>query len=156
MKKLFPVLLLTMIVGLFSSCVIVTTESAPPTYSMTFSNDTQSHVYDWYVKDSSGKNYPISENNYCEVPRGTSSTKSGLKENDYQMWFCLLSTRTADVYLYTQRYTHLNQNQVFYLSEQAFYARSVAGTSDDNSENNYVLKTADGTVLELETCVIEK
>ena len=155
MNKLLSILLVAMTAVMLSSCIIVNTADSTPTYSMTFSNDTQSYVYDWYLKDRAGENYAKSDN-YCEVPRGTSSTKSGLKERDYQVWFCLLSTRNADVYLYTNNYTHLDRDQVFYLYDQSFYARSAAGAADENAEPEYVLRTADGTIIELETCVIEK
>ena len=85
---------------------------------------------------------------------GDRSTKKGLKEKDYQIWFCLLATREIDVYAYTQNYTHLDDDQIFYLSDQSFHARSAA--ADENAEPEYVLITADGTVLELETVVIKK
>ena len=48
MKKLFPILALSMVIGLFSSCIIVTEK---PTYTVYFDNDTPSQVYDWYLKD---------------------------------------------------------------------------------------------------------
>lgn len=155
MKKLISIMLIALSVIMLSSCIIVANNNEPPTYSMTFYNDTKSHVYDWYLKDKDGANYAKSDN-YCEVPRGDHSTKSGLRERDYQIWFCLLSTRTTDVYAYTRNYTHLSQDQRFYLSDESFYSRSAAGSSDDNAEPEYVLRTADGTVLELETCIIEK
>jgi len=155
MKKLLSLMLIAFAAVMLSSCIIVTTNDEPPTYSFTFSNDTKSHVYDWYLKDRAGDNYAKSDN-YCEVARGDRSTKGGLREKDYQVWFCLLSTRTTDVYLYTQNYTHLDRDQIFYLSDQSFYARSAAGAADENAEPKYVLRTADGTEFELETIVIEK
>lgn len=153
MKKLLSFMLIAMSVLMLSSCIIVATNDEPPTYSMTFCNDTKSHIYDWYLKDKDGKNYAKSDD-YCEIERGDRSTKKGLKEKDYQIWFCLLATRETDVYAYTQNYTHLDDDQIFYLSDQSFHARSAA--ADENAEPEYVLITADGTVLELETVVIKK
>lgn len=155
MKKLLSLMLIAFAAVMLSSCIIVATADEPPTYSMTFINDTPGHVYDWYLKDRAGDNYAKSDN-YCEVARGDRSTKSGLKERDYQIWFCPYSSRDTDVYLYTKNYTHLDRDQIFYLSDHSFYARSAAGTADENAEPIYVLRTADGTELELETIVIEK
>ena len=153
MKKLFSILALAMVIGVFSSCVIVAHEE--PTYTLYFTNDTQSYVYDWFLKDKNDKNYAKSSD-YCEIPSGRTASKSGLDKKDYQVWFCLLSTRTEDVYLYTKNFVYLDGDTVFYLSDLSFHYRSLATYENQTGEHKYVLTTSTGEELELETCVISK
>ena len=155
MKKFLTIMLIAITAVMLSSCIIVTKETPVPTYTMYFSNDTKSHVYDWFLKDKDDNNYTISDE-YCEVASGTSAAMTGLYEKYYQVWFCLLSTRTQDVYLYTKNYVLLDEDTIFHLSDYSFTSRSVLNADNSDSEKHYVLRTSDGQEFELETIIKEK
>ena len=64
MKKLFSILALAMVIGVFSSCVIVTHDEVVPTYTITFRNELSdvvqnrvhiNDVFDWYAKNRKDK-----------------------------------------------------------------------------------------------------
>ena len=149
MKKLFPILALSMVIGLFSSCIINLHSS---TYKVYFNNDTQSHVYDWYLKDSAGHKYAISDE-YCEIDAYHYDYISGIEEGDYKFYFCLLSTRDTDFYYSTQNFYHVEQDVTFYLSELTPYngsPRSAVGPDDTEfTPENLVLKDSEGNVYPL-------
>ena len=149
MKKIFPVFLLTAIICLFSGCVLVV-----PEYTMYFCNDTDNTVYDWYLKNDNGTKYIISED-YCVVPPKHYSSKSGLPEDYYQVWFCIFSAGGRDVYYYSENFVHLDSDTTYYLKLDDFYAggpswsiNSLNGiieepkfTLVDSQGNEYLLKT---------------
>ncbi len=155
MKKFLTIMLIAITAVMLSSCIIVTKETPVPTYTMYFSNDTKSHVYDWFLKDKDDNNYTISDE-YCEVPTKTTSAMSGLYEKYYQVWFCLYSSRNEDVYLYTNTFVLLDEDTIFHLSDKSFTSRSVINADNSDSEKHYVLRTSDGQEFELETFIKEK
>ena len=155
MKKLFSILALAMVIGVFSSCVIVTHEE--PTYTVYFDNDTPSYVYDWYLKDKDGKNKVHNDNEYREIAAYQYDRLSGIEEYDYKFYFCLLSTRIADYYLCTPNYYHIDRDVTFYLSEQTPYnGRPRSAASPEEDFTNLVLRDSDGNEYPLETLVINK
>ena len=159
MKKIFPILLLAMTLGLFSSCVIV---AEVPTYKVYFNNDTALYVYDWYIKNYDGDNY-CPDDEYCEIPPYRYDYVSGVPEDGYQFYFCLFSTRRKDYYFYTDTFYKINETTTFYLSSKGAYIgkpRSAIGPDEieDNPENleNLILKDSEGNEYPLELLVIEK
>ena len=91
MKKLFSILALAMIIGLFSSCIIVATsepEPEPPTYTFYFFNDTNDDIRDWYLIDRKGKIYSKQNDGYaCPIDEGEISSKKGLRQKDYLIFY---------------------------------------------------------------------
>ncbi len=154
MKKLFPILALSMVIGLFSSCIIVTEK---PTYTVYFDNDTPSYIYDWYLKDKDGNNHVHDPNSYREIAAYQYDRLTGVEEDDYQFYFCLLATRTQSIYSYTESYYHIERDVTFYLSEQKPYngsPRSAVGYEEEDA--NLVLKDSNGNEYPLKTLVINK
>lgn len=159
MKKITSILLLAFTVIMLSSCIIFT---EAPTYRVYFNNDTPSYVYDWYIKNPDGDNYTASDS-YCEIPPNHYDYVSGVPEDDYQFFFCLLATRTTDYYLFTKTFYHIDGRTTFYLSNQGAYSgnpRSAIGPEEieDNLENlkNLILKDSEGNVYPLELLEINK
>lgn len=146
MKKIFSILLASMVIGLFSSCILVL-----PEHTLYFYNDTKNeYVYDWYLKDLDGTEYAVSSG-YCEVGPGEYDYISNLKENCYQVWFCEKRTQDKDYYWHTDNYFELNSDATFYLSNTKTYSGSPrsAVSENNNFENNYVLKDSKGNVYKL-------
>ena len=142
MKKLFPVLLLTMIVGLFSSCVIVATSDTPtPTYAITFCNDSNDDVIDWYVKNSHDKRFAISDD-FCIVTRGSTSKLWNLPKDQYKVLFAFLPNT-----YHPTNYIELNVDTEFHIYSRDTYTTrfSSAVVSDsDFSEYDYILVDSNG------------
>ena len=146
MKKIFSILLASMVIGLFSSCILVV-----PEYTMYFYNDTtKQYVYDWYLIDSDGDDYAASKD-YCEVAPGEYDYISNLKEDCYQVWFCVYQTRDKDYYVHTDNYFELNSDATFYLSDTKAYTGTPrsASSGNDNFEDTYVLKDSNGNEYKL-------
>lgn len=145
MKKLFPILALSMIIGLFSSCIINFESSK---YTMYFDNDTSTqYIYDWYVKDSNNHNYTISSE-YCPVPPGEYSSISGLSEGNYQVWFCIYSNprRDTDVYMHPESFVHVDADVTFSLYDESYtYGRArSAANGEETEESRFVLIDSKG------------
>ncbi len=152
MKKLFPVLLLTMIVGLFSSCVIVTTEE--PKYTIYFNNNSSTqYIYDWYVKDDDNRNHVLSDN-YCPVATNTVQSISGLPKDNYQVWFCIYTNpqRDTNVYMHTQNFVYVDQDVTFNLVQENYTSgrpRSAASVNDGDEIFDFVLTDSNGNTYPL-------
>ncbi len=156
MKKIFPALMLTMIVGLFSSCVIVTTED--PKYTVYFNNNsTTQYIYDWYLKDDDNHNHVISDS-YCPVSQRSVSSMSGLPRDNYQVWFCVYSysnpTRgDTNVYMHTENYVYVDKDTTFNLTSQSYTAgspyRSAVTANNDEEISEFVLTDSNGNTYPL-------
>ena len=94
MKKLFSILALAMVIGVFSSCVIVTHEE--PTYTITFYNDlpdsSRNDIFDWYAKNDAGKNFAVSSHATHVSSGGGSSKLRSLPKDYYSVIFTLDDT----------------------------------------------------------------
>ena len=159
MKKIFPILLLSMILGLFSSCIIVPPEALEePKYTMYFYNDTTvQHVYDWYLKDEDDNNYVASENKYCEVPVGTYAGLSGLRKNYYQIWFCVYSNRSNDFYVHSDGLFYLDSNATFYLSDLSIVRGGPRSAVTENEQvEQLVIVDSKGNIYPTKTEIINK
>ena len=154
MKKIFSILLLSMILGLFSSCIIVPEDR----YTFTFYNDTQTYIYDWYLKNKYDINFTMSSD-YCDVPPGYYSSMSDLREDEYQVYYCLLSNVKQDVYVCSEYFFRVNKDCTYYLSQDDCWAggpRSAVTSANENIEPNYILMDSDGNKYPLKTVVINK
>lgn len=154
MKKLLTILLAAVTTLILSGCVINLSNLNTTTHTMYFHNDTKNqNVFDWYLKDSSGDNYEISDD-YCEVSPLSYSSISGLYTNDYQVWFCIYSNPDADandVYLHTQNFVHVDSDTTFRLSTVKYYTgkpRSAAPNAEGD-ETKFVLVDSNGNKYEL-------
>ena len=71
MKKLIPLLSLTLFIGLLSSCIFLPggySDNTTPRYTMFFNNaSTNQFIYDWYLKDTNNTNYVKSKNELIGV-----------------------------------------------------------------------------------------
>ena len=151
MKKILTILLAAVTTVLLSSCIIY---AAPtPTYTMYFQNDTTNqYIYDWYLKDSDGNKYTISDD-YCEVAPGYYDSKSGLYEKDYQVWFCVYSSSRSnyDVYLHNNTFVHVNSDTTYRVTTEKYYVggpRSAASEAE-NEETRFILVDSNGNKYEL-------
>lgn len=154
MKKIFPILLLSMILGVFSSCIIIPEDR----YTFNFYNDTPSTIYDWYLKNRDDTNFTMSSD-YCDVPAGYYSSMTDLREDEYQVWYCIFSNVKRDVYYYSENFFHVDRDCTYYLSHDDCWAggpRSAVSTDNENIEPNYVLVDSDGNKYPLKTVIINK
>ena len=98
MKKLFIGLFTASIMLFMSSCVVVADKPPvvvvePLFYSITFVNDTEENVIDWYVKvKGSNKKIAISSD-FCPVPSGTFFPLSRLSDNLYNRYILISGQR---------------------------------------------------------------
>lgn len=144
-----------------SSCVIYETVSSER-YSITFSNESDYNVYDWYVKDYDYKTnyvkdtddfYPVykkSRNTIKNIPVGWYKVLFSFKEypgkNDY--W-----ESSGRVYLDCDKVYHL-KNYCFDSVQDNFTRRSIEKTSD--LKNKLYLEDEDGNIIEFEKIQLEK
>ena len=152
MKKILPILMLLAASFILSSCIVVAHETPEPTYKFYFVNNTSGFVYDWYLKDSDGDNHAKS-NDYCDIAPGEVASKSGLYEDDYQLWFCPLSTRAADYYWHSGWF-ELDDDTTFYLASESFYEgkpqyRAVTSADTVSENDNLVIMDSKGNVIPL-------
>ena len=147
MKKLFPVLLLAMIIGLFSSCIIVTNDTSS-THRIKCYNDTIKPITDWCVKhvDSNGTDYTYanSEEN-CTIASGASDEIRDLKTGYYSICITFVQTTALhpDDYEQTNE-IYLNKDVTFDVAERKFYARSAVADKQDNAETQYIIRLSTG------------
>ncbi len=154
MKKLIIGLFTASLLMLFSSCVYVGDRPPvvvidPQFYSITFVNNTDENVIDWYVhvKDSN-KKIAISSD-FCPVPSGTASTLGWLPKNRYyQVRFALYPEYTK-IYT-TGTYIYLDENVEYKLMEKTYSGRS-AGASEEQMNSEFYLLTSDGSEIPLIT-----
>lgn len=135
-----------MVIGLFSSCIIVgvAEEPEPTTYSITFCNEYNDDVIDWYAKNNAGKKFLKSETWNIVHPDDTSKLK-GLRRDYYKVLFSYL----PDQY-YESNYIYLNEDVCFILvgkTDYSFNSRSAVNTSSSNEE--FVLVDSNGKVYPL-------
>lgn len=145
MKKLFPILALSMVIGLFSSCIIVTEK---PTYTITFYNDLansrRNDIFDWYAKDSSEKTFAISKDYPTPISSGGGSSRlRDLPEDRYYVVFTF--DDTTDSYdndtFYMSDTFYLDSDKDFVLEETTRkYTVSVRSAAGDIEETEEVQK----------------
>lgn len=119
MKKLFPVLLLAMIIGLFSSCIIVTNQDdSETTYTFYFFNNTNEIIRDWYLIDRNDHIYSVHGDGFAEeVKKGNISSIEGLKARDYKVFYEYENSGS-----YTSGFFSIRQDSTFKVSENNCYS----------------------------------
>ena len=131
MKKIFSILLASMVIGLFSSCILVTPESET-TYSFYFFNNTNNDVKDWMLIDKYGNTYSKYDDGYaCPIESGEISSIKDIKERDYYL-YCIYD-EWPGYSTYTSGYFELDGDTTFKLHEKSFYEgkpRSAEVTSE--------------------------
>ena len=150
MKKLFPILALSMVIGLFSSCIINVNSSK---HSITFYNDLpdsiNNDIFDWYAKNNAGTTYSVSS--YATPIRsgGRSSTIDDLREDYYVVIYTFDDTTDSydgDTYYETDKF-YLDRDIELYLSESSrkhvVTVRSAAGIVEEKTETEKVLQIVD-------------
>ena len=149
MKKLISFMLIAISAIMLSSCIINIEE---PKYTIYFNNDSDTqYIYDWYVKDSSGNNYTLSKE-YCPIPQRGASSIGGLREGDYQVWFCVYSNakRDTDVYVHPTTFVHLNADVTYSLRNDNYtYGRPRSALNEETEAENFVLVDSNGNTFEL-------
>ena len=86
MKKIFPILLLSMILGVFSSCIIIPPEES--TYTFYLFNNSDYDIRDWYLIDEYDEIYSKNNDGYaCPIDSGEISSIKDLKKRDYYLYF---------------------------------------------------------------------
>ena len=147
MKKIISVLLLALSLTVLSSCIIINT----PTHTMYFYNNTSTKVYDWFLKDSDGDNHLPSEG-WNEVPAYKYDKMTGLSEDYYTVWFCLLTTGNKDYYVHTENSFHIDSDTTFYLKTETCSngsPRSANSTDSDTNDEELVLIDSNGNQYKL-------
>lgn len=154
MKKIFPVLLLSMIIGLFSGCIIVPLDR----YTFHFYNNTPSYVYDWYLKDKDENYYMVSDE-YNVVAPDHYDSLSNLREKDYRVYFCVLSTVKKDFYAVSENFIHVDRDCTYYLQEDICYGgspRSAVLSENETKEPCYFLFDSNGNRYPMKIEIINK
>lgn len=117
MKKLFSILALAMVIGVFSSCVIVTHEESTPTYTFYFFNNDDYDIRDWYLIDKSGNEYSKHSDGYAEpVNEGEISSIKDLKPRLYKVYYEYKNGES-----HTTPYCDLNSDITYKVYEDDFY-----------------------------------
>lgn len=149
MKKIISILLFSITFVLFSSCVYVNPKHLPdpddyiPLHNITFINNTDDYVTDWYVEDKNGRNYEKSE--YCVPIRSRdSSTIYNLHERYYRVVFSYTRSPSYSDY-YCSAYTYLDTNTKYQLNENTFTYRS----QNNLNEPQFYLSDENGNKIEL-------
>lgn len=150
MKKIIPILLVAITTIMLSSCIIIAEE---PKYTIYFYNDTYTqHVYDWYVKDADGYNH-VASKDYCMVAPGEYDYIDDLSKDYYEVWFCVYSSRSTDLYLHTNQ-IKLDRDTTFRLAIEEFIIGSPRTVADitsieETDESKFVLIDSEGNTYQL-------
>lgn len=158
MKKLFSIFALAMVIGVFSSCVIVAHEE--PKYTITFYNDltntARNDVFDWYAKNDSGSKFAASSSAVPVSSGGGSSKLRDLYKDDYCVIFTFDDSSKYDgVIFYKSDFFRLEKDVDFVLTEDyRSYTVTVRSASNqvetkENVEKTYKLVASDGNVYPL-------
>ena len=159
MKKLIPLLSLTFLIGLLSSCILALDSSklgnngSKPTktrFDITCRNTTLKKITDWCVRyyddtedeyDSIG-NY---EDKNCEIESGRSDTIYDLPKDYYSVCFSFAEKNQLqpEDYIISNE-IFLDEDVTFDVAERCFYRRAANPTEPDIEEVEYVLICSNG------------
>lgn len=150
MKKILPLLVLTGILTLFTSCVYV----GPvyhETYDFTFNNNTIWNVYDWYLKDSDGHNHSKNGDRYNKVSALSKSTYHDLYKDYYTVIFSYESRPDFFDYYASAYDVYLNTDTEYKLLQDDFYEKRAAVVSGEEvvNEPNFYLVDSEGNRIEM-------
>ena len=104
MKKLIPLLSLTFLIGLFSSCIIVDptlfsndSNSSTNRYSITCHNESDTGITDWCVVKNGKVTYAKSKTECCPIAaNGGTSTLTSLPEGEYYLYVAFVDSPSYD------------------------------------------------------------
>lgn len=152
MNKNIGIVLISITLMLFSSCVVVHTRHDPddyiptpviPKYNITFKNNTYDNISDWYVENRAGTNFEKSSN-FVPVRSGEQSTIYNLLKSDYRVVFSYRPIPGISDY-YCSAFTYLDENVEYKLYENNFYSRAQGNSSD----SQFYLMDSNGNKIEL-------
>ena len=138
MKKIISVLLLTITVTLFSSCIFVG-DNIFSTHDITCYNDTLKTITDWCVKKGDDRTYANSEYN-CKIESGK---KDSIKDLSYGYYSICISFKNKtqlhpDDYEQTNEVL-LDEDVEFSVAERTYYSRSASNSNSESQEPEYVV-----------------
>lgn len=118
MKKLFPVLLLAMIIGLFSSCIIVTNPDGENYYNITCHNQSNTYIQDWCVVRNGKKTYAKSSGCAKIAPNTGTATLYNLPEGRYILYVAFTTNPSYEEgdYIETREFI-LNKDYDVYIDQ---------------------------------------
>ena len=150
MKKLFSLITILLATIMLSSCVYVGSETPvviiPPTYSLTFNNQTSIDVDDWYVQKIAGKKFYVNPNMTNPVYIGETSTISGLFAGRYKICFSLYISGAPTSYYETEE-LWLNKNYEYTLYQRLITIRSA--NAEETESKEFFLVGPDGNEIPL-------
>ena len=138
MKKIISVLLLTITVTLFSSCIFVG-DNIFSTHDITCYNDTLKTITDWCVKKGDDRTYANSEYN-CKIESGK---RDSIKNLSYGYYSICISFKDK-IQLHPDDYEQTNEilldeDVEFSVAERTYYSRSASDSNQENLEKQYVV-----------------
>ncbi len=157
MKKLFPVLLLAMIIGLFSSCIIVTNDTAKHTITLrnNLEDDEDNDIFDWYAKNMSDQKFAISSTPVGVSSDGGVSRLRDIPQDYYKVIFTFDDTtdnNDNDTYYVSNKF-YLDSDKDFILegrhSSYTATVRSATGTENTVTEKEYQIVDSEGNIFPL-------
>lgn len=168
MKKLFSILALSMVIGVFSSCVIVAHDDVVPTYTITFRNELSdvvqnrvhiNDVFDWYAKNRKDKNFVVSEAATLVQADGGTSRLRDIPRDYYQVIFTFDNTTDSyddDIYYISDEF-YLDEDKDFVLRESTkrvrvtVTSRSTGDTPEESEveQKEYQIVDSEGNVYPL-------
>lgn len=138
MKKIISVLLLTITVTLFSSCIFVG-DNIFSTHDITCYNDTLKTITDWCVKKGDDRTYANSEYN-CKIESGK---RDSIKNLSYGYYSICISFKDK-IQLHPDDYEQTNEvlldeDVEFSVAERTYYSRSASNSNSESQEPEYVV-----------------
>lgn len=153
MKKIITFISILIAAITLSSCVYVGSDTpvviVPPTYSLTFNNQTSFDVADWYVQKTAGKKFYVDPNNTTPVWSHEKSTIYGLYTGWYKIRFTVDTSCAANTYYETEE-VWLNENYEYKLYQRIIISRSA--NAEESETKEFVLVGQDGTEIPLTLC----
>ena len=150
MKKLIPLLSLTFLIGLFSSCILAldtsrlgNNSSKPKTrFDITCRNNTSVKVTDWFVQDDDKHNYYNSEDE-CHISPGSYDTITGLSKDYYKVFLTFeVKEQLQETDYESSNFIYLDEDVTFDIARRGFYR--AASTAESDSEEGFVLICSNG------------
>lgn len=151
MKKLIPLLSLTFLIGLLSSCIFALDTSklgnsgsttTKTRFDITCRNNTSVKVTDWFVQDDDGQNYYNSEDE-CHISPGSYDKITGLSKDYYKVFLTFnVKEQLQETDYESSNFIYLDEDVTFDIARRGFYR--AASTAESDSEEEFVLICSNG------------
>ena len=151
MKKIIPLLSLTLLIGLLSSCIFAVDTSRygnnysnkPKTrFDITCRNNTSVKVTDWFVQDDDKQNYYNSEDE-CHISPGSSDKITGLSKDYYKVFLTFnVKEQLQETDYESSNFIYLDEDVTFDIARRGFYR--AASAVESASEEGFVLICSNG------------